>query len=78
MNRNCRLCGGSRTQGHATFAAELGFGVVVVRHVSAMVADQCGEEWLDDSVAEALESGIAAARANHTNVEVTEWRGRAA
>jgi len=78
MNPNCPLCSGSRTQGHATFAAELGFGVVVVRHVPAMVCDQCGEEWLDDSVAETLESVIAAARTKHTNVEVTEWRDRAA
>ncbi|WP_295454548.1 type II toxin-antitoxin system MqsA family antitoxin [uncultured Thiodictyon sp.] len=75
---NCPLCGGSRTQGRTTFTAELGFGVVVVRHVPATVCDQCGEEWLDDSVAEALESVIAAARAKHANVEVTEWRGRAA
>lgn len=78
MNPNCPLCGGSRTRGHATYAAELGFGVVVVRHVPALVCDQCAEEWLADSVAEALESVIAAARAKHTNVEVTEWRERAA
>jgi YgiT-type zinc finger domain-containing protein len=78
MKPNCPLCGGSRTPGRTTFTAELGVGVVVVRHVPALVCDQCGEEWLEDSVAADLEAAIADARARSSSVEVTEWRNRAA
>lgn len=73
MNPVCPMCGGNRAQGSTTFTADLGFGVVVVRHVPALVCDQCGEEWLDDAVTEALEGTAAEARAKHSLVEVTEW-----
>ena len=55
-----------------------GPGLVVVRHVPALIRDHCGEEWLDDAVAEALEGTAAEARAKHRLVEVTEWRDLAA
>ena len=47
---------------------------MVVRHVPALIRDHCGEEWLDDAVAEALEDTAAEARAKHSLVGVTEWR----
>lgn len=55
-----------------------GPGLGVVRHVPALVCNQCGEEWLDDAVAEALEGTAAEARAKHRLVEVTECRDLAA
>ncbi len=78
MNPVCPLCGGTRTQGLTTFTADLGFGVVVVRHVPALVCNQCGEDWIGDEVAETLESAVAQARAKHSIVDVTEWQDRAA
>ncbi|WP_295429965.1 type II toxin-antitoxin system MqsA family antitoxin [uncultured Thiodictyon sp.] len=78
MNPVCPMCGGTRTQGLTTFTADLGFGVVVVRHVPALVCDQCGENWLDNGVAETLESAVAQARSKHSIVDVTEWQDRAA
>lgn len=71
--KQCPLCQGEITQGHTTFSTDLGFGVVVVRHVPAMVCAQCGEEWLDDATAERLEQTIERARENRTVVEVIEW-----
>jgi len=41
---NCALCGGRRIEGSTTFSADLGFGVVAVRNVPALVCAQCGEE----------------------------------
>jgi len=29
-------------------STDLDFGVVVVRHVPAVVSEQCGSEWIDD------------------------------
>lgn len=55
-----------------------GPGLVVVRHVPALVRDHCGQEWLDDTVAEALEGIAAETRAKHSLVELREWRDLAA
>jgi len=78
MTMNCPLCGGQRIAGSTTFTADLGFGVVVVRHVPAQVCQNCGEDWLDDSVAGALEEVVANARARRPVVDVTDWHAQAA
>ena len=74
----CPTCGGERSAGRTTFTAELGVGVVVVRQVPAQVCDQCGEAWIDDSVARRLEEIVEAARARGAEVEVVEWDRAAA
>ncbi|NEX21263.1 type II toxin-antitoxin system MqsA family antitoxin [Thiorhodococcus mannitoliphagus] len=79
MKPACPLCcGGDQRQGSTTFTADLGFGVVVVRHVPAQICDQCGEEWLHDDIAETLEAIVADAHARHSLVDVREWRDQAA
>jgi len=55
----CPLCGGPKTPGTTTFTADLGTGVVAVRHVRATVCAQCGEEWIDNETARKLESIVA-------------------
>lgn len=62
--------GGRRVPGATTFAVDLGFGVVVVRNVPAQVCAQCGEAWLDDTVAARLERYVEKARENHQQVAV--------
>jgi YgiT-type zinc finger domain-containing protein len=66
----CPLCGGHKTSGETTFSADLGSGVVVVRHVQATVCSQCGEEWIDDATARRLEEIVAEARRKQLQVEV--------
>lgn len=78
MKISCPLCGGERADGQATFTVELGFGVVVVRHVPATVCSQCGEEWIGDQVAEQLETIVDHARDAHASIAVTDWQERAA
>lgn len=68
----CPRCGGSRAPGKATFTAEFGFGVVVVRNVKATVCDQCGEEWIAPDVARRLEEIVERARKERHQVEVLE------
>jgi YgiT-type zinc finger domain-containing protein len=72
-NDPCPLCGGNKTTGETTFTAELGSGVVVVRHVRATVCAQCGEEWIDDSTARRLEQVVNEARLQRRQVEVTAF-----
>lgn len=67
---NCPLCKGHKKAGHALFSVDMGFGVVVVRHVPATICDQCGAEWFSDSVAARLEAIVAEARTKKALVEV--------
>ena len=43
---------------------------MVVRDVPAMVCEQCGEEWIDDAVAEKLEKIVDDARERRQQVAV--------
>ena len=70
----CPLCGGEKQKGETTFAVDLEFGVLVVRRVPALVCEQCGETWIEDSVAEGLERLANEARTKRPFVEVTEWQ----
>jgi YgiT-type zinc finger domain-containing protein len=73
VDGRCPLCGGRKTAGTATFTAELGFGVVVVRKVEATVCEQCGEEWIAPEAARKLESIVADARRQRRQIEVLEF-----
>ena len=77
MNKNetaCPLChGGVKKIGVTTFTVELGFGVVVIRNVPAIVCDQCGSDWIEDDIAEKLEKMVESARKKHPIVEVANW-----
>lgn len=69
----CPLCGGEKKAGTTSFTVDLGFGVVVVRHVPAQVCALCGEAWVDDAVAEQLEAVVGNARVSHHTVKVEEY-----
>jgi YgiT-type zinc finger domain-containing protein len=72
--KTCPLCGGTRKAGESTFSAELGFGVVIVRHVPASVCSQCGEDWIEDPVAAQVERYVEEARRKHSKIEVVDLR----
>jgi len=81
MNENtgrCPLCGGEKQPGVTTFAVDLKFGVVVVRDVPALVCADCGDAWIEDTVAAGLEAIVAEARRKQSVVEVTRWGQTAA
>jgi len=69
----CPICGGTKTQGITTFTVDLGFGVVVIRNVPAVVCEQCGADWIADETAERLEITVNDARQRHRQVEVTAY-----
>ncbi len=69
----CPICGGTKTQGTTTFTVDLGFGVVVVRKVPALICDQCGSDWIADETAERLEKTVNEARQRHRQVDVTAY-----
>lgn len=71
---NCPLCGGERKIGNTTYSVDLGFGVVVVRNVPAKICNQCGEEWIENTVAKKLEKIVENARLTHCQLEVIPFQ----
>lgn len=69
----CAVCGGRKVDGATTFTAELGYGVVVIRHVPALVCEQCGADWLADETAARVEELVNAAREKRAEVEVLAY-----
>jgi len=69
-NSRCPLCFGSLVSGRTTYTVDLGFGIVVVRDVPAMVCDQCGEDWIGSDTAEELERITNEAKQKHLQVNV--------
>ena len=72
MSEPCPMCSGEIAAGQTTFTVDLGSGVVVVRHVPARVCKQCGEDWIQDPVAERLEKIVLDARTVGKIVEVID------
>ena len=68
----CPQCGGQISPGTTTFSADIGDGVVVVRHVRATICRQCGEKWIDNVTAQQLEAIVSEARRKKRQVEVTD------
>ena len=66
----CPLCKGTKRPGTTTFTTDLGFGVVVVRNVPAWICSQCGADWIDDEVAQRIETLVEQAKVNRSQVEV--------
>lgn len=75
MNRTkyCAICNGHITDSTTTFTVDLEFGVVVVRHVPALVCEQCGAEWISDADTIKLEKIVDKAKEKHAIVEVSEF-----
>ncbi len=69
----CPVCRGQKKEGTTTFTVDLGTGVIVVRHVPALLCEQCGMEWIDDSVSEILEKLVDDVRLKGSIVEVKEF-----
>lgn len=71
----CPVChGGHKQPGTTTFTVELGFGVVVVRNVPALVCDLCGTDWLEDDIAQTLENIVKKARLKHQTAKIGLWQ----
>lgn len=70
----CPICGGQKEPGVTTFTVDWHEGVTIVRGVPALVCQQCGETWIEDTVAESLEAIVSEARRRQTVIEVTQWQ----
>lgn len=69
----CTVCGGNMVEGETTFTADFGSGVVVVRHVPAIVCDQCGSEWIDDKTVAKIELIVKDAKSKRSEIEVMSY-----
>jgi len=73
QENRCPICNGYKSESTTTFTVDLDFGIVVVRHVPAIVCEQCGAEWISDENAAKLEQIVNEAKIKHSIVEVSEF-----
>ncbi|MCF8247304.1 MAG: type II toxin-antitoxin system MqsA family antitoxin [Saprospiraceae bacterium] len=66
----CPLCGGKVEAGTTTFTVDMKTGVVVVRNVPAYLCNQCGEDWIDNSVSLELVKIADRAKKQNTQLEM--------
>ena len=64
----CIICKGDMKNGKVNFPVDLGENFILVKGVPAQICEQCGEFFLKDGVAEAVEEIVR--RAKRTNVEI--------
>lgn len=69
---NCPLCSGYMMNGTTTFTVDYEKGVIVIRHVPALVCAQCGESWLEDEQSAKLETLVQAAKKHARQLEVID------
>jgi len=73
MTGNCPVCSGTKIPSTVTFTVDDGLSLIVVRNTPAMVCSLCGEEWINDSIAESLENMVFEAKAKHRTFEVVDF-----
>ena len=66
----CPICGGLKRKGRTTYTVDIGFSVIVVRDVPAMICSQCGEEWIGADTARELEVKVEDARQKKRQAEI--------
>ncbi len=69
---NCPLCKGHMIKGTTTFTVDYEKGVIVVRHVPALVCAQCGEAWIEDEQSAKLEALVQEAKNHARQLEVID------
>lgn len=66
--------GERKKEGTSTFTVDLKDTIVVVRDVPSSVCSLCGNEWVNDDVAEELEAIVNNAKNRQRFFEVTKFR----
>jgi YgiT-type zinc finger domain-containing protein len=72
-NNSCPLCGGKKEEGAVTYSVDTGKSMIVIRKVPALVCSQCGEEWINNETAIALEKIVANASSKKHQFEVLSY-----
>ena len=72
-NSNCPVCNGHVIKTDTSFTVELGTGIIVVRHVPALMCQQCSSEWFEDNVSETLEKIVNEAKQKNPYIEVSDY-----
>ena len=69
----CPFCSGNKIDSTTTFTVDLGFGIVVIRDVPATACELCGNDWIEDDIAQKLEEVVVDARKKHAMVEISRY-----
>ena len=67
----CPVCGNNMTKGKTVYSVDLGYTLIVVRNVDALVCEFCGEEWIDNETSIELEKITEEAMQKRSQVEIS-------
>ena len=73
-SNKCPICNGNKESSTTTFTVDLGTNLIVVRNTPATICSNCGEEWIDDTIAEQLEDIVNEAKAKNRMIEVIDFK----
>ncbi len=69
----CPVCKGEVKRSVTNFPVELDGGFLIVKNVPADTCSQCGEVFIPEDVAEALEKTVEAARKSKAEIEIVSY-----
>lgn len=70
---NCPLCRGKLERGTITFPVMLDGVLLIIKNVPADVCNQCGEEFIPNTVAKIIEKTVEGARSSKAEIEIISY-----
>ncbi len=72
----CTLCKGEMKKGRVNFPVDVEDNFILIKEVPALVCEQCGEYFLEDDVAGAIEEIVKKAKAADVEFEIRKFTAR--
>ena len=69
----CVLCKGEVKSGRVNFPVDEEGNFILIKGVPAQICEQCGEFFLEDDVAEAIEEIVKNAKRSNVEVEILKF-----
>ena len=69
----CAMCKAEMKQGSVNFPVDLESNFILIKEVPAYICEQCGEYFLGDDVAEAIEEIVEKAKVSNVEFEILRF-----
>jgi YgiT-type zinc finger domain-containing protein len=69
----CVMCKGELTPGKINFPVDLASNFILIKDVPALVCEQCGEYFIDDTIAGRIEEIVQKARSSDVEIEILRF-----
>ena len=70
---NCVMCKGEMVEGTINYPIDHESRFLLIRNVPALICEQCGEYFIDDTVFEKIQEIVRVARSSNVEIEVLRY-----